>query len=188
MADRIILLCFSLSFSVALFPFVHPQSSDYHPICQNTTMSSLCNAIIDEDDAYYWKTSPSGHLTILSSKAKEYSITTYTQITELLRSNHSPPLESRLRTCLDQYYKVVYVQQNLYWPELNGTTNYPDFMAELGKAMDGVDACRNVLTQFPPLPAPSPINVFNADIKMLIELTLQFLNLHVCKRITSCIF
>lgn len=178
-------LCLILSIFVALFRFGHPQSLDFQVVCQRTTFTSLCNEIIDASGSANLKKTPTGVLTILSDKAKSYIITTQTQIGDLLRGNPSSRLKYSLQTCSDQYTNAQSALKMLFWSELS-STNYPDYVEALGKVLDGVNACKNAFIGYPPIPTPSPINVYIVDAKMAIELTLQVLHLNICNRITAC--
>ena len=184
MADPI-KFCLLLFIFVALFPLGYPQSLDYVPICERTTMGNLCIEVIGRSISDKLKTTPIGHLTILKDKVKSFLLTTQTQIADNLRKIN---ITSRAKYCLDtcsyQYSQAISLLEELNWNDLDNH-NYPDHMATLEKVLDAVNTCTNVFSH-PPIPTPSPINVYNEDTRKLIEVTLQYLNLNICLKITAC--
>ncbi|KAL3500858.1 hypothetical protein ACH5RR_039951 [Cinchona calisaya] len=181
MAD--IKICFLLVIFVTLFSFGHPQFSDYHQICQKTTDSVLCIRIIDASGTARFKTNANGWLQILNDQVKTLAITTNTKIGDALRSNPSPRAKQSLDLCNDEYNSVVATLDNLEWFNLN-KSNYPDFNRRLAQLLFIVEDCISSFTK--PPPTPTPIGVFNENVKHVIQLTLQVLNLNQCNKITAC--
>ena len=181
MAD--IKISFLLVFFATLFSFGQPQFTTYQQICQKTTDRNTCIQIIDASTSAKLKANANGWLQILSDQAKTIATLTVTKNGDALKNPPSRPVAKGLLDCQFIYnFTIIPDIENIEWANLN-RSNYPDYNRALSLTELGVNNCED---EFIDLPTPSPIDVFNQNVKHIVDITLEVLNLNQCNKISAC--